>query len=1432
MMKHRLGTAASFRAPKRPPFRSTGDHPNAMSHLRFLVLALSSLVYAPFVNAEDNLNHVTVEQVQELGYSIRVTHTGTSSDKHSGSLRTTDGRLDLAYETSGLDKDDNPWSTSATADLDSDYALENDGQSLSFSGTASTVLTFVEENPAPNIDDFWHSEPTWNEPAIPFLNGNKVVLEFEVGKFWTDYELDFEILSNTDASCRAYFMKRVYKASESMYIFQVHDTLSAINENLNSTGMLEEGFYQLIIVIRGNKNVSASVAYSLELTPNPDDPLILDPPPGGYTHPDIGTLTKDSEKLVVKNPTIISETDLSDGTTELEVSAELENTSSSKWSKVHLDIEFQAEDAPPLVSTTSVTFEFIEGNETVSTPPDTNLKIVVANEHLETVKASILDTSRFTTDARELWTFNYPPVPYDFHDSFTGSGDILTYDSYPPVSRGDLLIALPDKYPVPPQVIEDSIPPQYLQSADAQMPFLVSSVTEPSDASLDNTHQINGEQVSALDHMIDGRLISSLPRIHPPTGIDSTGPLGQASPAYYPLPLHFNRIPISTDFELSGSFAVVPDDFRVELSMVAGEVKSLYAEGTLVVDVNFLLEAHAATDNSEANEKDRTETLAEFPLFSIVLPSGLTFTPEFKLDVSALAAAEAGISVPITTGMKVVFRGGIVDGEPQYDCEVLPIPTRLTNPTIFSAANVTFQAEAETQLYFKFSKPEVPVTFGPTFSAALLGDFELDALADPAWTLGADLELRAGMEFQLAGIFDLVDIEKTLFTTPIFEKDSGAPLGGNPTIQSSIFNQQSPIDNPGLKPIEGESNRWIRALRPNKSLSPTSDLFVFPLPGTDRIIAGGGSVTNGEISCFDNEGGLVWMLNATFLRPIDAVPHADGTFTVLSANPFKIQLTRIDADGATVWTKTYAASDPEDAHYYQSMALAYGNNIDDTPFYAVLSRASQKAPPFDRRPAIFTFDENGAPLWQKIYTPDENAGGGSNSTDPSEIIVTHDGHIAYLALTRADANGSTPGFDLSDASPNLNDNGLVAKVSSLDASPLWASILPSKRIPELNALVQDPNGNYYVGGGLKLPVVDSIPSLWICKLNPAGEVVDSVLLGGPSDDLPNGGQTLLDIVRDMVWADDALWIGGTMGFYNSGVGYFTGSHAFTGRLTADLGVSRFAIHAGPALDDITALADGTDGLIAFGTSRSFLPWPNGGASEAAPGDAHRLLMKLPWEGVTRFHSLSAGAHPDPTDDPPVQGTYYAQRIAIAGSDTDYLSVAQDTPQPGDDDTRTPGSPLGFTATDATLVESTPALAPSFQERLAYVALEAVPTDTIQNTDDFLAWNQIDPESNDDGDPWNAAIEAFFGTDPFSFDAPGIQSFATLSSKNSTLTLVFPRAKIASDETLQLEVSTNLIDWTRVESHSQSESPLDDEADLITYTFDLPGNTAFFRLAKP
>ncbi|MBD5779579.1 hypothetical protein IEN85_08735 [Pelagicoccus sp. NFK12] len=1401
-----------------------------MNSLRRFAFALAPLLCVPFVGAEDNLNYVSVEQVQALGYSIRVTHTGTSSDKHSGSLRTTDGRLDLAYETSGLDQFDNPWSTTATADLDSDYTLENDGQSLSFSGTASTVLTFVEDNPAPNIDGFWHSKSTWNEPAIPLLDGNKVVLEFKVDKFWTDYELNFEILSNTDASCRAYFLKQEYNASEGGYFFYVHENLSAINENLSSTGMLEEGFYQLIVIIRGNKNCDASVSYSLELTPNPDDPLILDPPPGGYTHPDIGDLRKDSEKLVVKNPVIVSETDLGDGTTELEVSAEVENTSTSKWSRAHLDIEFQVEEAPPLVSTTSVTFEFIEANETVSTTPDTNLKVVVANEHLETVKASILDTSRFTTDARELWSFNYPPVPYDFHESFTGSGDILTYDSYPPVSRGELLIALPDRYPVPPLVIDDTIPPQYSQSADKQMPFLVAGVTAPSPASLDTTHYLNGEQVDALDHMIDGTIVSSLPRIHPATGIDSTGPFGQAGPAYYPLPLHFNRIPISTDFELSGSFAVVPDDFRVELSMAAGEVKSLYAEGTLVVDVNFLLEAHAATDNSEASENDRTETLAEFPLFSIVLPSGLSFTPEFKLDVSALAAAEAGISVPITTGMKVVFRGGIVDGEPQYDCEVLPIPTRLTNPTIFSAANVTFQAEAETQLYFKFSKPEVPVTFGPTFSAALLGDFELDALADPAWTLGADLELRAGMEFQLAGIFDLVDVEKTLFTTPIFEKDSGAPLGGNPTVLA--FNDgETAADNPGLKPIEGESSRWIRALRPNGSTSATRDLFVFPLPGTDRIIAGGGSVTNGEISCFDNEGGLVWMLNATYTRPIDAVPHADGTFTVLSANPFKIQLTRIDADGSTVWTKTYTASDPEEAHNYQSMALAYGYNPDGTPFYAVLSRASLKSPPFDRRPAIFAFDENGDPLWQKVYTPDENAGGGSTSTDPSEIIVTNDGHIAYLALTNADATGSAPGFDLSDAYPNLTYNGLVAKVSSLDASPLWASILPSKRIPELNALVQDPNGNYYAGGGLKLPVVDSIPSLWICKLDPAGVVVDSVLLGGPSDELPNGGQTLLDIVRDMVWADDALWIGGTMGFYNSGVGYFTGSHAFTGRLTADLGVSRFAIHAGPALDDITALADGTDGLIAFGTSKSFLPWPNGGASEAAPGDAHRLLMKLPWEGVTRFHSLSAGAHPEPTDDPPVQGTYYAQRVAIAGSDTDYLSVAQDTLAPGDDDTRTPGSPLGFTATDATLEESNPALAPSFQERLAYVALEAVPTNAIQDTDDFLAWNQINPESNDDDDPWNAAIEAFFGTDPFSFDAPGIQSFATLSSKNSTLTLVFPRAKIASDETLQLEVSTNLIDWTRVESHSQSESPLDDEADLITYTFDLPENTAFFRLVR-
>ncbi|MDQ8200371.1 hypothetical protein QEH56_19560 [Pelagicoccus enzymogenes] len=1391
----------------------------------FLTLTTVTTLFAD----EPNLTAVSVETEQDLEYTV-----WTIDNTEIDSLRETDGVLSHSISRSGNRFGDD-WSLDASAEITADYTLEQTPDSLTFTGTASTNLSYTES--PENENAYWRSGRAFSDAPLFARDGNRVDLFFTVEKFWVDFELNFEILEQNVGECQVYLTQRIYP-DDSPPFYAEYDLIGASNQDYNVSGTLPAGEYGLLILLSGQSNFAASVSYSLELSPNPDDPLILDPPPGGYSHPDIGQIFWDSEKLLVKNVAIAKETDLGDGTTELEVTADLENTSSQPWSKVHLDIIFQLDDAPDLVSTSPYTFETIEGEATVSVPSDTPLKAVVANADLETLKASLLDASRFTTDGRELFTFNYPPVPYDFHESYAGDGSMLEYEGAPPVSRGQLIVVT-EKYPVPPVDVSEeeheNEAPRLAQGIDSQMPFLVHEVIEPQEASLYDIYLISGEQVTALDQMITGTLISNLPRIHPSTGIDSTGSPGfegARSPAVFPHPLHFNRLPISTDFELSGSFAVVPDDFRVELEMVERTVTSLYAEGTLTVDVNFLLEAHAATDNADSEKADRTHTLLDLPLFYVVLPSGLTFSPEIKIDVSALATAEAGISVPITTGMKVVFRGGIVDGEPQYDCEVVPIPARLTNPTIFSAANVTFQAEAETQLYFKFSKPEVPVTFGPTFSAALLGDFELDALADPAWTLGADLELRAGMEFQLAGIFDLVDIEKTLFTTPIFEKDSGAPLGGNPTIQSSIFNQHSPIDNPGLKPIEGESNRWIRALRPNKSLSPTRDLFVFPLPGTDRIIAGGGSVTNGEISCFDDEGGLIWMLNATYLRPIDAVPHADGTFTVLSANPFKIQLTRIDADGATVWTKTYTASDPEEAHNYQSMALAYGNNPDGIPFYAVLSRASQKSPPFDRRPAIFAFDENGAPLWQKLFTPDENVGGGSTSTDPSEIIVTNDGHIAYLALTNADATGSAPGFGLSDASPNLTYNGLVAKVSSLDASPTWATILASKRIPELNALVQDPNGNYYAGGGLKLPVVDSIPSLWVCKLNPAGEVVDSVLLGGPSDKLPNRGQTLLDIVRDMVWADDALWIGGTMGFYNSGVGYFTGSHAFTGRLTADLGVSRFAIHAGPALDDITALADGTDGLIAFGTSKSFLPWPNGGASEAAPGDAHRLLMKLPWEGVTRFHSLSAGSHPEPTDNPPAQGTYYAQRVAIAGSDTDYLSVAQDTPQPGDDDTRTPGSPLGFTATDATLVESTPALAPSFQERLAYVALEAVPTDAIQDTDDFLAWNQIDPDSNDDNDPWNAALEAFFGTDPFSFDAPGIQSFATLSSKNSTLTLVFPRAKIASDETLQLEVSTNLIDWTRVESHSQSESPLDDEADLITYTFDLPENTAFFRLAKP
>lgn len=279
-------------------------------------------------------------------------------------------------------------------------------------------------------------------------------------------------------------------------------------------------------------------------------------------------------------------------------------------------------------------------------------------------------------------------------------------------------------------------------------------------------------------------------------------------------------------------------------------------------------------------------------------------------------------------------------------------------------------------------------------------------------------------------------------------------------------------------------------------------------------------------------------------------------------------------------------------------------------------------------------------------------------------------------------------------------------------------------------------------------------------------------------------------------------------------------------------VSRFAIHAGPATERFSTIKSTSDGLLVSGMSRSFHPWPNGASSEGESTPPSLLTAMLPWEGRTRFHLASSGAKVEQSDEPDRGSFFVTPRSRAASQYTINTNQGIFDGLGQIDITNDIEARLTITPSDIAMTQGDFLLQPVLVDPGEYKALEFMPRSSITDEQTFMDWYQIDPEANNDGDPYPAAIEFFLGGDPLRSEF-GLINFEYLPAEEEgevdQVRYSFPRSKLAGNSLPGVFSSLDLNGFLPRTDYTIGSDPLDSTRDLIQLTLPAPEDRIFYRL---
>ncbi|MDP0491195.1 MAG: hypothetical protein Q7Q71_09130 [Verrucomicrobiota bacterium JB023] len=1210
------------------------------------------------------------------------------------------------------------------------------------------------------------------------------------------------------------------------------------------TGTLPPGTYTLSVSAISFPETTASIvsaAFAATVTIGEEPHDVPLPVAGSYTHPAIVSEHSGEGILAVESPQILSEVDLGNGFHQLEVTASVHNLYACPWPEVSLTVAEEHPDGPNLEILTPLRTFSLAPNELGGPASGSSLLIQVASTELEALRAQILDATRFQTSGLEQPVFKYPVKPLEAED-FPNSpadhpaGAALAYDFVPLIPSGFTIVEWESYYQVPRvTIINDDGPVTTIawqQGVDRYFPLTVADIERDGTTFLLSFHE---DSTTLPEVMKDGKLTTTLtPEGHPedwgvtnvPETRNTSSGFGLTGFFPAPIPFHFNEVELPGGIRFSGSLGFQPELIEVELDMRDASIRNLITRARWRADCNLLLETSEGADNSAEPIASQESTLLELSLFSLQLPAGFSFNPQLELSAGAILTAPTSLSLPITGGFIADLSAGIQDGTPFTDGSLTEVPLHVSDPGLYEALGITASAWLDCEVKALIGIGEGLANTGPTLGVRAQADFDLLPLADPWWTIDASLSAFAGVEFDLLGLVEIIDAEQTVASMDLFNLAADGPLSPLSPANKSLDPQ------PAFLPLGDPETRWARSLFTDLTV-PNGSSFATQL-ADGSILTGQGS-TGGFISKLSSKGEHQWTIDTTVqLAAMTGVALPDNTFTVLGSSRFDFRIATFDSDGTLLWHKGLAAASGGPGIYQTHDLLHYETADGDTEYFFLGQAFSGGLDGFQLM--LVKADATGTPLWAKAYQSIPLDGENTDSI-PGDFCLTADGDILIAASTNADLP------NVASSISNINRNGHVLKIDGETGTPLWSTLIGSGASPQYSAISEGPDGSIYVGGQASPSVRSDLPSMILTKLNPDGSLIDSALIGTVAGQaLPIGGESLYDNIQGMTWADGNLWVCGQSGIYNAGGvgGTAQGSSAFTAMISPDLNVSRFVYHATPSSDSFHTIEATEKGLLISGYSTSFSPWPLGAGREGTTTSGSLLTLMLPWEGRMLFHPASAGRQLDSESAYPLpdRGSYYAYPRVIATSQYSLATNQGTFAGLGQIDiTENSAYSSTISVTDITM-EANPVsfFTPTFIEPEEFKSIQFMPESLVTDFDSFLKWNQIEPDSDGDGDGITAPREYFHGTNPYQRDEVQIDFEHLIDSETTSpfVRFTMPRSHLANGVLPDVfsGPDLNLGNYLLRSDVSSDTAPLDDDRDWLF--LELPAEDAeqFFQLEFP
>jgi hypothetical protein len=310
------------------------------------------------------------------------------------------------------------------------------------------------------------------------------------------------------------------------------------------------------------------------------------------------------------------------------------------------------------------------------------------------------------------------------------------------------------------------------------------------------------------------------------------------------------------------------------------------------------------------------------------------------------------------------------------------------------------------------------------------------------------------------------------------------------------------------------------------------------------------------------------------------------------------------------------------------------------------------------------------------------------------------------------------------------------------------------------------------------------------------------------DELLNGGNTPYDAVTSLIWTPEGLLACGNTGLGNAAAGWVMG-------LTEELGVKYYSVFDGNEAERFLAVADAGDGLAVLSNSRSVSPLGQGGESIG-------VLMKLPWEGMMRFH-----------EDTGVRSLFLQPRIYNSAA-TEEFQVTSSLQIPNAAPLRFSNGFSSITSSNlaATLTAADPVAPLKSSTNVTLIALEQLDGSSVSNFATWAAYHRLPagnpPESDTDADGTPDLLESYFGSNPWSPGAGPLTLTIVVTNNTASAVLEFQRQTFARDYDVSFETSENLGTWAPAQGVAETVTALSPGLEQVQLRYPAAARATFFR----